>query len=158
MLASEAEKSLIENLVQVLRNTEQACAKNGSIHGWSWVRYHNDEWQAIRYNRKTDKKKSVINATTLTEDELKDWLAENPVSFMIQSEASLYDSTAESVWEEAAEQHVFDDVDRCFYCGYSEITHALSDYKTTDDGTCTLCPDCHTQWENAGEIVAPAAD
>lgn len=147
-----SERSIASDLLEYLQNNPGVCA-NGNVHGWAWIRYHDGDWQATRYASSSDRLKSYVVGDVLDEEAVLDWLESKPVSLIPATEAYLWRPAEETVWEDADEQDVFADYDRCFWCGGSERTHELSVYQTVENGECKLCPSCRESWDSADEIV-----
>lgn len=146
------ERKIAKDLADYLREYPGACA-NGNVHGWAWIRFHDGEWQATRYYSGSDRLKSYVEGEVLDEDAVLDWLVSKPVEIIPTSEATLWGPSETTVWEDADEQDVFTDRDRCYWCGGSERTHDLTEYETVENGDCLLCSDCHESWENTDCIV-----
>lgn len=151
-----ARRRIAEAVVDVLKRDDNACIQiQFAPLGWPYVRYHDGVFQWITrdslYNR--------IEGEVVGEEELLGEIAQHGIMMYGESEthAGLSDS-GPTVWELTDEQDVFTDRDRCFWCGGSDRTHDLSQYKTVEDGVCWLCPDCHESWETADEIVAEVTE
>lgn len=144
-------ESIARDLMEYLRENPDVCAE-GNVIGWRWVRYADGEWRAIDYGGQ-DRLKFHVRGAVLEPETVREWLANKPVTLCPASEACRLRSGETTVWEDADQQDVFTDCERCFYCGQSDRSVGLECYETTDDGNCLLCSDCHEQWERAGEIV-----
>lgn len=149
------EREIASDLLEYLRENPGVCAE-GNVHGWRWVRFHDGDWQAAKYYDGNDRLKDYVVGDVLDESTVLDWLVSKPATLIPGSGAYLWGPSDHTVWEEADEQDVFTDHDRCFWCGGSEQTNNLKAYETTEDGECLLCQDCHESWEKADQIVAPA--
>lgn len=144
-------ESIVDDLLAYLRENPDVCAA-GNVNGWRWVRYHDGEWQATRYGGQ-HRLSRYVDGTVLEADEARRWLTTNPVELIPAADAIQWGPSETSVWEDAADQDVFTDAERCFWCGQSERSVALEGYETTDHGECDLCSECHDSWEKAGELA-----
>lgn len=149
---SPSEKSVAQDLMEYLRNTEGVCAE-GSVNGWRWVRFKDGEWQAVKYGGK-HRLSDFVEGEVLNSETVLEWLVEKPAQIIPVSEAYRWSPKEETIWEDAAAQDVFEDVPRCFYCGGSENALDLQLYETVEQGECLFCDGCHGSWESAGEIVS----
>lgn len=150
--ATPTARSIAEDLQEYLQANPGVCAE-GNVHGWRWVRYWNDEWRATRcggQHRLSD----YVHGAVLTDDDVLEWLAEKPVTLKPAGEARRWSPKDETVWEDATEQDVFEDVERCFWCGTSAASTDLTLYETAEQGVCWFCPDCQESWDRAGEIAS----
>jgi hypothetical protein len=148
------ERSLAAVLLGELHDRE-TCIRVGGI-GWAYpfVRYHDGQWQWAHYG-----KNGRVEGRVLDESHVHDLVDSKPIQFLGYHEAvgGLTDD-GPTVWEDAAEQDVFTDADRCFWCGHSERTHDLGEYETSEDGDCLLCPDCFESFDNHDQIVGATDD
>lgn len=137
-----------------LRENPGVCA-DVSIHAGNhpWVRYHDGEWQYAKFGDYGRIEGKVLDAETVQR-----LFAGNPVTLEPVSEAYQWRAADRTVWEHAAEQDVFTDFDRCFWCGHSERTRDLTEYETTEDGDCLLCEDCYESFDKHDQIVGATAD
>jgi len=142
--------SIAEDELQYLQENPTVCAE-GNVNGWRWLRYHDGEWQATDYGG-PHRLTSYVNGKVLTREEAKKWLKTKPIKRIPTSEAYQWKPKDKTVWEEAEEQEVFKDVQRCFYCGKSENAVSLSNEETTDHGELDLCKDCKGAWNRSGEL------
>ncbi|WP_176548353.1 hypothetical protein [Natrinema sp. CBA1119] len=147
-------ESIARDLMDYLRENPGVCAE-GNVHGWRWVRYTDGEWRAADYGGE-HRLSRYVGGTTLEPNAVEQWLAGKPVTLLPVSEAYQWGPSDTTVWQDAAEQDVFTDADRCFYCGQSDRSVTLERYETTDEGECLFCADCHEQWGRADEIVGRA--
>lgn len=145
-------EDIASDLFDYLKDNPNVCA-NGNVHGWTWIRFHDGEWQATKYYTGDDRLKSFVVGRVLEERKVLDYLAMKPITLIPQSEAYLWGPSDQTVWEDADEQDVFRDFTRCYWCGCSERTHDLQEYDTVDDGDTVLCSSCFESWINAGEIA-----
>lgn len=149
-------RTVAEDLIDYLRKTEGVCAE-GNVHGWRWIQFVDGEWQAVKYGGK-HRLKGYIDGAILDHETVLSWMMQKPVQIIPCSEAYLWTPKDATVWEDADAQHVFSDVSRCFYCGESEQATDLDLYETTNQGKCLFCSDCHSSWEQAGEIASSPAE
>lgn len=152
--SSVSPRSIASDLLEYLRENPGVCAE-GNVHGWRWVRFHAGNWQAVKYYQGADRLKDVVVGEVLDDEAVLDWLEAKPVTLIPESEAVLWTPSEQTVWDNADQQDVFTDHDRCFWCGSSERTQVLQSYQTTPNGKCQLCSDCYESWEKADEIVQP---
>lgn len=146
--STTTERGIARDLLDYLRANPGVCAE-GNVHGWRWVRYHDGEFHATTYGG-DDRQNSYVSGEVLDEDAAVSWLTSKPVSLLPASEAYQWRPSDETVWEDADEQDVFRDYDRCWFCGGSERDHDLTEYETVEDGDLTLYSDCHC---SCGQIV-----
>lgn len=144
-------RDIAEDLADYLRDHPEVCAE-GNVNGWRWIRYHDGDWQATRYYDGTNRLREYVVGDVLDEETVLRWLESKPVTLVPLAEAHLWAPREQTVWDDATEQDVFTDRDRCWWCGASERTHDLTEYETTSDGECLLCPSCHESWDKAGEL------
>lgn len=145
-------REIAHDQAEYLAVTDGVCAE-GNVRGWRWVRFHNGEWQAAKYHEGRDRLKDYVVGDVLDESRVLEWLVAKPVTILPQSQAYLWGPSEATVWEDAVDQDVYTDHDRCHWCGCSERTHDLEAYETKSDGECLLCSDCHDSWSRAGEIA-----
>jgi len=138
--------------LEYLKTTGNVCA-NGSTTGWTWVRYHDGDWQALRFATEAVHTSEYVHGEVWDRQRVVDWLVGNPVTMHPQSTAYRWSPDSNTVWDYADEQDAFTDRDRCVWCGHSDRTRSLGEYETVDDGTVTLCEDCRDDWGRAGELV-----
>lgn len=146
------ERDVAADLRDYLRETDGVCAE-GNVHGWRWVRFHDGDWQATKYNEGNDRLRDYVEGDVLDESTVLEWLVSKPFTLIPESEAYLWGPSEKTVWQHADEQDVFTDLDRCGWCGASERTANVDAYDTVEDGRCLLCEDCYESWDDAGEIA-----
>jgi len=136
-----------------LREQSGVCADVSIVAGnQPWIRFHGGEWQYAKFGDN-----GRIEGKTLDAETVQRLFAENPVRLEPVSEAFRWRPADRTVWEHAAEQDVFTDRDRCFWCGHSERDRDLTEYETAEDGDCLLCAGCHESWDNQDQIVGEAS-
>lgn len=155
-IASPTPRSIAKAIADYLRTHAGVCAE-GNANGIRWLRYHDDEWQAVTYSTSSDRSREYVEGEVYTEEKAIEWLTSKPATLMPQSDAGSRLSTDDSVWDDVARQAVFGDTARCFYCGDSEEAATLTTYQTVEDGECSLCEECAGLWKDAGEIVDTVA-
>jgi hypothetical protein len=143
------EQRIANDQMEYLRDNSDVCAE-GNVVGLMWVRYHDDEWQAVEYGGK-HRLQSRVRGVVLEVDDALSWFVTNPVTLRPTGEAATR-GYSEGIWADVEEQDVFTDADRCFWCGQSEYTVSLTESQTTDQGRCEFCSDCLESWQRAGEI------
>lgn len=148
--AKAVEQRIASDQMEYLREHSDVCAE-GNVVGLVWVRYHDDEWQAVKYGGK-HRFQSRVRGVVLEEDAALSWFVENPVTVRPLAEAASW-SHPDGIWGDVEDQDVFTDADRCFWCGHSEYTVSLTESQTTEQGRCDFCPDCLESWEQTGEIA-----
>lgn len=146
------DRSIAADLLEYLREHPGVCAE-GNVHGWAWIRYWHGEWRAVRYGGK-HRLPDYVHGAVLDREEVLEWLVKKPVSLEPAGDAYRWSPKDETVWEDAVDQDVFEDVERCFWCGTSEASTDLMLYETTEQGECWFCPDCRESWDRAGEIAS----
>jgi hypothetical protein len=147
---SQIEQRIAKDQMEYLREHSDVCAE-GNVVGLMWVRYHDDEWQAVKYGGKHRLHDRVKGVALEIEDALR-WFIENPVTIRPSVEAAAW-SQPDGIWGDVEDQDVFTNAERCFWCGKSEHSVSLGEYRTAEQGVCDFCPDCLESWERAGEIV-----
>lgn len=153
-----SERDIAEDLAKYLRENPGVCADVSIAAGnHPWIRYHDSAWQFARYGEQ-GRAKGRVEGKVLNEESVVDLLAANPVNLKPVSEAYQWKPADETVWEDASEQDVFTNRDRCYWCGVSDRTKDLTRYETTEDGKCSLCADCHESWDRADQIVREVAE
>jgi hypothetical protein len=148
---NQTERAIASYLLEYLKNNDEVCA-DGNANGWTWIRYEAGDWQAVRFSRSDDTLKSYVVGDVLDEATVMDWLVSKPATIIPQRQAYLWGPSENTVWELADEQDVFEDYERCFWCGDSERNQTIKSYQTTENGECSLCPECRDSWASAGEI------
>ncbi|WP_135666851.1 hypothetical protein [Halorhabdus rudnickae] len=148
-------REIAADIREYLRSNSAVCAE-GAAHGWRWLRFCAGEWRAVRYCSGDERRSSYVEGRVFDDDEALDWIESHPATLRPTAEAYRWDPAEQTVWEDACEQDVFSDFDRCFWCGGSDRDHDLQEYQTVEDGVCSLCDECHTAWADAGEIVSTA--
>lgn len=149
---SPSSKSVADDLMTYLRDTEGVCAE-GNVNGWRWIRFVDTEWRAVKYGDK-HRLSDFVKGAIIDSDTVQDWLVRKPAKIIPISDAYKWRPKDETVWEDAHEQAVFEGVSRCFYCGMSEQSTDLHLYETAGHGECRFCGGCHASWDAADEIVS----
>lgn len=145
-------ESIAADLAEYVREHPGVCADvSVSAGNHPWVRFTDDEWRLARYGHM-----DRVEGAVLDEEDVIELFAVNPVNIIPTSEAFLLQSD-DTVWEDADEQDVFTDANRCFWCGDSERDTTLGLYDTVEDGECYLCDACRETWDSEGELVATVA-
>lgn len=140
--------SIARDIVEYLRENPDVCADISVSAGcFPWVRFHDGDWQMVQYGQHR------IEGRVIEEQAVVGYIETNPTDLLLVSEAYQWGPKEKTAWEEADEQDVFTDADRCFWCGESENSVALGFYETLEDGDTHLCPECFESWDRAGEIV-----
>jgi hypothetical protein len=144
------EQRIANDQMKYLRDNSNVCAE-GNVVGLMWIRYYDDEWQAVEYGGK-HRLQNRVRGVVFGEDDTLDWFIDNPVTLRPTAEAATR-GHPDGVWGDVEEQDVFTDADRCFWCGQSESSVSLTESQTTEQGRCDFCPDCLESWQRAGEIT-----
>lgn len=148
---SDETESLAAVIVRELRERDGKCIRVGSYsRGFPFIRYHDGEWQWADYEFSQNRVKGRV----LEEDRVREIVDGHSFHLLDTNEAiaGLTDD-GPTIWEDADEQDVFTDYDRCFWCGQSERSRELDRYETTEDGECLLCPECHDSFNECGQIA-----
>jgi|GEM_PF-1610453 hypothetical protein len=150
---AETEERIAEDLMSYLQANPGVCADVSVGAGnFPWIRFRDGEWQYAKYGEVGKVESRVLNRETVRE-----LFVSNPVNLDPVTEAYKWSPSTETVWEHADQQDAFSDLGRCVWCGYSERTRELAEYRTVEDGECLLCAGCAESWKDAGEIEAPVA-
>ena len=149
---SVSKQQIADDLAEYIKETPGVCAE-GSAVGLTYLRHYDGEWQAVRYSSSSDRKSGFVEGTVLDEDKAVWWIKKNPTSIVLQKDAGSFTTNDTSIWADVDRQGVFDDVERCGWCGNSESETQLTAFETVEDGEVSLCQDCHESWDDAGENV-----
>lgn len=145
------EQRIATDQMEYLRDNPDVCAE-GDVVGLMWMRYHDDEWQAVEYGGK-HRLQARVRGVVFGEDDALDWFVRNPVTLRPTAAAGTR-GHSDGIWADVEDQDVFTEADRCFWCGQSESSVSLTESQTADQGVCNFCPDCLESWERAGETIA----
>lgn len=153
--AEATPRTIAEDLAEYLQETPDVCV-DGSVNGWAWLRFVDGEWRAVQYSSDPDRLRSFVEGTVFDRSQALDWLVSNPAQPVPVTDAGSFTDGDASIWQDADEQDVWTDRDRCAWCGHSDRTRDLTLYETTENGECRLCEDCHESWGQQDLIVGPA--
>lgn len=134
-----------------LKDTSGVCAR-GSSTGWTWLRYHCDEWRAVRYATESEHLRDYLHGQVLTAEQAGNWLADNPATIEPVADAKRWSQSSNTIWETAERQGVFRDATRCSWCGECDENRTINVFESTGDGTVSLCKSCEESWDRAGEL------
>ncbi|MCL9818364.1 hypothetical protein [Natronocalculus amylovorans] len=146
--------TIAEDLADYLKENAAVCAI-GNTQGYLWIRYWEGEWRLAKYGGQ-HRLRAYVDGLVVDRDATVEWLVSNPVELIPAAEAYLWGPSKTTIWEDATAQDVFEDVDRCYWCGKSDRTVVLDRYETTEQGECIFCSDCYKSWDRYGEIVGTA--
>lgn len=147
------DESIAREMMGVLREMPGGCASMPPAASFRWVRHVDGEWRAVRYEQQ---KWGYITGEVWDDEEAESFFAASPTTIIPADDARRMSAHETTVWEEAEEQDVFTDHDRCFWCGVSERDEEPTLYETTEDGECLLCDDCHEHWNREDQIAGRA--
>lgn len=143
-------ESIRNDIFQYMKNSPGVTA-DGSTHGLTWVRWCSGEWRGVNTGGKHRLSKYVYGRV-LTDDEMKEWLASNPVKLLATNNAYTHSNSDRTIWEKVERQGVFTGETRCFWCGIRESIASLTSEEAVEHGDIHLCKDCRPAWEKQDEI------
>lgn len=139
------------DLADYLREHPGVCAWLSAGGSHPWVRYTGDEWRRVQYGG-YHRLSNRVSGSVLDREEVVGLFAGNSVNLKPLDDATLGRSET-TVWEDAADQAVFADLPRCWWCGVSERDADLLTAETVMHGECDLCRDCLPSWARDGELL-----
>lgn len=145
------ETAIADENMRLLKDMDGVCA-TGSTNGYISLRY-DGEWQVVQHASGTGVHSSAyVDGAVLSDDEALDWCLSNPVTLEPAATAYQLTDASQSIWDDADEQRVFDDVTRCVWCGMPETTRSIQQVETNHDGRVELCESCQEKWVQSGDI------